>query len=192
MPSQRIWCWHRSVHRIRPTVPAKPAHGSQTLLRCCEATIRGTGAHVVIGTPHIILCRSGFFKADESRRHSKDEQGNPHGNFLVIPVTRSGPRLISRIEPAESVDSARGSRALFECCEAAVCNAANHSIAINCAPRMVLGVGGRANSNDADTNNPEHELREPHSASEITGSQTTDANEGNFIPFAIRHDVCGR
>lgn len=182
--SRRIWSWHRLVRRIGPTVSANPANGGQTLLRYCEPTIRGTGAHVVISTPRIVLCRSGFFKADQSREHSKNEQGNPHGNFLVIPVTRSGPRLISRIESAESVDSACGSRALFKCCEAAVCNPANHPIAINCAPWTVLGLGRRANSDDAETNDPEDELREPHRVSETTGSQTTDANERYFIPHS--------
>jgi hypothetical protein len=57
-----------------------------------------------------------------------------------------------RIEPAESAEPARGFGALFKRCKAAVCNPANHSIAVNCAPRMVLnpGPGRPANPDDAE------------------------------------------
>jgi hypothetical protein len=87
-----------------------------------------------MGTPHLVLRHSGFFKANESGKHAKDEHEIPHGNLLVIPIAKPGQKLISRIEPTESVDTARGSRALFKCCEAAVCNPTNYSIVINCAP----------------------------------------------------------
>jgi hypothetical protein len=80
-----------------------------------------------------------------------------------------GRGLILRIEPAESVEPARGFGALSKCCEAAVCNPANHSIAVNCAPRIVLdpGPGRRANPDDADTNDTEHEWQDPHDRRDI-------------------------
>ncbi len=83
-----------------------------------------------------------------------------------------GRRLILRIEPAESVEPARGLGALFKSCEAAVCNPANHSIAVNCAPRMVLdpGSGRGANPDDADTKDTEHEWQDPHDRLLIGGS----------------------
>jgi hypothetical protein len=143
--SRRIRSRRGLICRIGPTAPANPAHSGQTLLRCCEPAIRGPSPlEIVIGTPRIVLRRSRFFKATESGKHTKDEQRIPHGDLLVIAVIRSGPRLMSQDEPAESVDSARGSRALFKCCEAAVCNPTNNSIAINCAPRTVLGPDRRA------------------------------------------------
>jgi hypothetical protein len=83
-----------------------------------------------------------------------------------------------RIEPAECTEPARGFGALFKFCEAAVCNRANRSIAVNCAPRIILdpGRGGRADPDDADTNDPEHKWQEPHNTSEISGSPTTHAS----------------
>jgi hypothetical protein len=82
-----------------------------------------------------------------------------------------GRGLILRIEPAESVEPARGFGALSKCCEAAVCNPANHSIAVNCAPRIVLdpGPGRRANPDDAHTNDTEHEWQDPHDRLLISG-----------------------
>jgi hypothetical protein len=142
VPGQRRRSRRGLICRIGPTAPANPAHSGQTLLRCCGPAIRGPSPlEIVISTPRTVLRRSRSFKPNESGKHTKDEQRIPHGNLLVIPVIRSGPRLISQVEPAESVDSARGSRALFKCCEAAVCNPTSNSIAINCAPRIVLGPG---------------------------------------------------
>src|ERR1700747_616918 len=110
VPRQRICSWHRLVHGIGPAAPAKPADGGQTLLRCCEPAIRGPSLpEIVIGTPHPVLRHSGFFKANESGKHAKDEHEIPHGNLLVIPIAKPGQKLISRIEPTESVDTARGS-----------------------------------------------------------------------------------
>jgi hypothetical protein len=37
----------------------------------------------LIGTPRIILGRGGFFKADDGRKHTKDEQENPHGKLQI-------------------------------------------------------------------------------------------------------------
>ena len=178
MPSQRIRSRRGLIRRIGPTAPANPAHSGQTLLRCCEPAIRGPSLpEIVIGTPRIVLRSSWFFKANESRKHTKNEHEIPHGDLLVTSVIKSGQRLISRVESAESVDAARGFRALFKCCEAAACNPTNYSIAINCAPRIVLGPGRRASSDAADKNDSEHEWQESHSASEISGSQTTDADQ---------------
>jgi hypothetical protein len=109
--SQRIRSQRGLIRRIGPTAPANPAHSGQTLLRCCEPAIRGPSPlQIVIGTPQIVLRRSRFFKATESGKHTKDEQRIPHGNLLVIPVTKSGQWLISQVEPAEAVDAARRSR----------------------------------------------------------------------------------
>jgi hypothetical protein len=84
----------------------------------------------------------------------------------------NGRGLILWIEPAESVEPARGFGALFKCCEAAVCNPANHSIAVDYAPRIVLdpGPGRHANPDDADTNDAEHEWQDPHDPLRISGS----------------------
>jgi hypothetical protein len=113
--SQRIRSQRGLIRRIGPTAPANPAHSGQTLLRCCEPAIRGPSPReIVIGTPQIVLRRSRFFKATESGKHTKDEQRTPHGNLLVIPVTKSGQWLISQVEPAESVDAAHGPRALYK------------------------------------------------------------------------------
>jgi hypothetical protein len=60
-----------------PTRPANPVHGGQTVLKCCEPTIRGTGAaEIVFGTPRMVLGRGGFFKADDSRKHSNRSAKN--------------------------------------------------------------------------------------------------------------------
>jgi hypothetical protein len=45
--------------------------------RGCEPTIRGTGAaEIVFGTPRMVLGRGGFFKADDSRKHSNRSAKN--------------------------------------------------------------------------------------------------------------------
>jgi hypothetical protein len=72
---------HALVLRIGSTRVAVPAQGGQTLLKCREPTIRGTSAKIVISTPRIVLGCGGLFKADESRKHTKDEEGKPHGNL---------------------------------------------------------------------------------------------------------------
>jgi hypothetical protein len=183
--SQRIRSQRGLIRRIGPTAAANPAHSGQTLLRCCEPAIRGPSPReIVIGTPRIVLRRSRFFKATESGKHTNDEQRIPHGNLLVIPVTKSGQWLISQVEPAESVDAARGSRALVKCCEAAVCNPTNYSIAINCAPSIIWALARVPNSDDVDTNDPEHELQEPHNASEISVLKLQMPIEDTLFPHS--------
>jgi hypothetical protein len=47
------------------------------LLKRCEPTIRGTGAaEIVFGTPRMVSGRGGFFKADDSRKHSNRSAKN--------------------------------------------------------------------------------------------------------------------
>jgi hypothetical protein len=69
------------------TGSANPTHGSQALFKRCPPAIRGTTAptssNIVIGAPRIVLRRSGFCNADESRKHSQDEERKPHGGLLM-------------------------------------------------------------------------------------------------------------
>jgi hypothetical protein len=52
----------------------------------------------------------------------------------------SGRRHVLPVRLAKATEPARGFHALFKCCETAVCTAVACPIAINCAPRIVLGV----------------------------------------------------
>jgi len=74
---------------------------------------------------------------------------------------RSGRGNILRIRLAVAAKPARGVHALLKCCEAAI-RAAIVEAAVNCTPRIVLGLGGCSNADDTDTNS-QHKQQEPHS-----------------------------
>jgi len=84
---------HALVHRIGPTRRTSPGRGRQALLICLKPAIRGSSPlpPIVNDAPRTIG-RSGFLKADDGRKHTKDEQENPHGNLQ----SRSG---LSRQNP---------------------------------------------------------------------------------------------
>jgi hypothetical protein len=96
--SRQIQSRRGLVRWIGPTVPANPAHGGQTLLKCCEPAIRGTAAvlpKIVIGTSRIVLRLCGSFGADYSDQNSQYEQRKPHGDLLMT-LRRGELRLMSR------------------------------------------------------------------------------------------------
>src|SRR5262249_41367748 len=73
---------------------------------------------------------------------------------------RSGRRNILCIRLAVAAKSARGVHALLKCCEATI-RAAIIETAVNCAPRIVLGLGACSDADDTDANS-QHEQQEPH------------------------------
>src|SRR5262249_432644 len=74
----------------------------------------------------------------------------------------SGRRNILCIRLAVAAKSARGGHALFKAYETAIRSAAGRSLAVKCAPRIVLGFGTCSNADDTDANS-QHEQQEPHS-----------------------------
>jgi hypothetical protein len=73
---------HALVHRIGLTRRTSPGRGRQALLICMKPAIRGSSSlpPIVNDAPRTIG-RSGFLKADDGGKHTKDEQENPHGNL---------------------------------------------------------------------------------------------------------------
>jgi hypothetical protein len=70
---------HALVHRIGLTRRTSPGRGRQALLICLKPAIRGSSPlpPIVNDAPRTIG-RSGFLKADDGGKHTKDEQENPH------------------------------------------------------------------------------------------------------------------
>jgi hypothetical protein len=66
------------------------------LLKRSKPAIRGVACKIFIGTPRIILGRGGFLKADDSRKHTNDEQKNPHGKLQISgsQTTDSDPNIL--------------------------------------------------------------------------------------------------
>jgi len=73
---------HALVHRIGPTRRTSPGRGRQALLICLKPAIRGSSPlPPIVNHAPPTIGRSGFLKADDGRKHTKDEQENPHGNL---------------------------------------------------------------------------------------------------------------
>jgi hypothetical protein len=72
---------HALVHRIGPTRRTSPGRGRQALLICLKPAIRGSSPPSIVNDAPRTIGRSGFLKADDGRKHTKDEQENPHGNL---------------------------------------------------------------------------------------------------------------
>jgi hypothetical protein len=97
---------HALVHRIGPTRRTSPGRGRQALLICLEPAIRGSSPlpPIVSDAPRTIG-RSGFLKADDGGKHTKDEQENPHSNLQ----SRSGSsRQNFKISGSQTTDSDPG------------------------------------------------------------------------------------
>jgi hypothetical protein len=74
---------------------------------------------------------------------------------------RSGWRHILRIWLAKAAKPPRSGHALLKGYEAAIGAAASSSLAVNRAPRIVLGLGTCSSADDTDANS-QHEQQEPH------------------------------
>jgi hypothetical protein len=78
-----MWSGRGLVQVIALTETANPAHGIQTLLKCCEPTICATELATVICAPRIVLGLGKICEADDTDANSQREQQELHHRLLV-------------------------------------------------------------------------------------------------------------
>ena len=72
---------HALVHRIGPTRRTSAGRSRQALLIGLKPAIRGSSSPSIINDTPRTVGRSGFLKADDGRKNTKDEHENFHGNL---------------------------------------------------------------------------------------------------------------